>query len=320
MKAFFPLLSLLFLFSCSNNTPTLPSSTGAINEVVIVMDEYLWQGAAGDSIRATLGADVAGLAWQEPIFDLVQVPKKAFSRIFQTHRNVILFEKTSKANVGHQLNMYSQGQYYAEVTYTNTSELLELIHQYADVLTHQIQKKEQARLQKRIALAKELDGIYLKHGTYPPIPKRFSMVLDTTNFSWLEYSPKKNEIIEGVFIYTLPFETIFSAFPLLKARDSVLQLYVPGELEGSYMATEAQYSPWVRYEEGDSNVVLEIKSQWKMQNAFMGGPFVSKFLLDSASQSITVVEAFLFNPGKNKRDHMQQLQLIVDGAKKQISN
>ena len=320
MKQLLPLLSLFFLFSCSSDTVTLPSSTGAVNEVVIIMDEHLWQGSAGDSVRSVLGADIPGIAWQEPIFDLVQVPKAAFSRIFQTHRNVIVFQKSDIAKVGYRSNVYSQGQYYAEVNYTKTSDLLELIHQYANVLAFQIQNVEKARIKKNTYLAKGLENIFNKHNTFIPVPKDFNLALDTTNFSWLESSPKNSEMIQGIFLYDLPYETNFQTFSLLKARDSVLELYVPGELEGSYMSTETLYSPWVRYEEGSGTVVLEIKSVWKMQNAFMGGPFVTKFVLDSANQSIVAVETFLFNPGKNKRDHMQQLQLVIDGFKKQTSN
>ena len=39
---------------------TLPSMTG-LNELVIVLEEHLWQADVGDSLRAVLSAEVQGI-------------------------------------------------------------------------------------------------------------------------------------------------------------------------------------------------------------------------------------------------------------------
>ena len=92
---------LLFtLFACQENgqkdVATLPSMTGGLNELIIVLEEHLWQGNIGDSLRRVLGAEVQGIPWQESIFDLVQIPPKAYTRIFETHRNLLFFKKEKK--------------------------------------------------------------------------------------------------------------------------------------------------------------------------------------------------------------------------------
>ena len=61
---------------------------------------------------------------------------------------------------------------------------------------------------------------------------------------------------------------------------------------------------------------LEIKGLWKMQNAFMGGPFIAHFIQDTTSNRILAIEGFLFNPGDDKRDKMQLVQLVLESAKK----
>ena len=71
----------------------LPSHTGAINEVTIVIDDDIWAGASGDGLRQSLGAEVSGISWVEPLFDIVQINRSAFSRIFRTHRNLIIVQK-----------------------------------------------------------------------------------------------------------------------------------------------------------------------------------------------------------------------------------
>ena len=148
---------LLFTFySCQENgqkdVSTLPSMTGGINELVIVLEEHLWQGAVGDSLRAVLGAEVQGIPWQESIFDLVQIPPKAFTRIFETHRNLLFFEKGNKASVGFQENTNAKGQLMALVTYQNTEELKVLLKQYASVIAYRFQEYEKERLRAQMVL------------------------------------------------------------------------------------------------------------------------------------------------------------------------
>ena len=61
---------------------------------------------------------------------------------------------------------------------------------------------------------------------------------------------------------------------------------------------------------------LEIKGQWKMRNAFMGGSFITHFVQDTTNNRIIALEGFLFNPGEEKRDKMQLLQLVLESARK----
>ena len=82
------------------------------------------------------------------------------------------------------------------------------------------------------------------------------------------------------------------------------------------MAIETKhYQPWVKHIESMSCNALEIKGLWKMQNAFMGGPFITHFIQDTISNRILAIECFLFNPGQDKRDKMQFLQLVLESAK-----
>ena len=89
---------------------TLPSMTGGLNELIIVLEEHLWQGNIGDSLRRVLGAEVQGIPWQESIFDLVQIPPKAYTRIFETHRNLLFFKKEKKTSISFKENTNANGQ------------------------------------------------------------------------------------------------------------------------------------------------------------------------------------------------------------------
>tara|TARA_B110000467_G_scaffold94371_1_gene85239 strand:+ start:300 stop:1280 length:981 start_codon:yes stop_codon:yes gene_type:complete len=313
------LFSLCLLTSCEDGksgSTTLPSMTGGLNEVVIVLDEHLWQGQSGDSLRTTLGAEVPGIPWQEPLFDLVQIPKKAFSRIFKTHRNLVLFEKGTKTDVGFQHDLYAKGQLVTLITYSNPSDLSQLLQQYAPIIAYRFQEIEKDRQQAKMPLQKGLDTVFNKHGFSLSVPKDFHLALDTGMFTWLEYSPIDKGIIQGIFMYEMSGDFEFHTWGLLAERDRRLQQYVPGRVSGSYMITDRLITPWVKHTESMGYPALEIKGVWKMENDFMGGPFIAHYLHDSIRQKVIAIEGFLFNPGYNKRDHMQQLQLVLESAKK----
>lgn len=312
----FLLISLIL--ACSDQK-VLPSKTGAINEVVLVADQNIWESSIGDSIRATMKEDIAGIAWKEPLFDLVHITTKQFSRIFQTHRNLIVIEKGSQSGMSIEKNVNAQDQLFVLIHYKDIDDLKQLINQYMPIFSQRIQEEELRRLSSKMLFADHHDFIRSKHDLSVSIPKEFHLVLDTTAFSWYEYSPKDQEIIKGYFIYNIPHCTDFNSHYLLNARDSVLRCFVKGELPNSYMTTERLFTPSIRYNDND-DPVIEIKGMWKMENAFMGGSFISNFYLDSLNQQISVIEGFLFNPSQNKRNDLQRLEVVLQEVKIWHSN
>ena len=71
----------------------LPPMSGKPGEVVLVMDDALFKGAVGDTIfnllcQQELALPQTGFEGAEPMFDLVQVPREAFSNIFNFASNI----------------------------------------------------------------------------------------------------------------------------------------------------------------------------------------------------------------------------------------
>lgn len=309
----------LILSSCifdNNSTSILPSYTGAINEVVLVIDESLWEGEAGAILKESFQAPIEGISWNESSLDLVQIPDQAMSRLFETHRNLLIVEKGAFSKFVSGSNLYSEGQYFAKITYKNSTDLIGLLQQYSPIVLYQIQEKEKLRIRNKMYFSSSFQSVFDKFGYHLSIPKDYTLAYDTTNFSWFEYSPKDKELIAGLLLYRLPLQYWPNANMLLEARDSVLQRKVKGELEGSFMALESLYPAHSHYyDEG-----LQVKSLWKMENAFMGGSSITNFVVDSLQNAVFVTDAFLFNPGKNKRNDLQILEVILESSKKQNSN
>lgn len=308
----------LTFFSCSfdKSSTVLPSFTGAVNEVVLVIDEPLWNGEAGLVLQESFQAPIEGISWTEPSLDVVQIPSQAMSRLFETHRNLVLIEKGNFSKFVSGSNLYSEGQYFAKITYKSESDLLGILKEYCPVVLHQIQDKEKRRIRDKMYFTSSFQSIFDKYGYQLSIPKDYILASDSASFSWFEYSPKDKELISGLFLYQLPITYWPNANLLLEARDSVLKHNVKGELEGSFMSQEPLYSAYKSYQDQG----LQVRSLWKMENAFMGGPSITNFVVDSLQNVVFVSDAFIFNPGKNKRNDLQILEIILESSKKKSLN
>ena len=71
----------------------LSESNGKINNVSIIIDDNLWNGEIGDSIRKKFAAPVDGLPQEEPLFTLNQYPTKVFEGFVRKSRNIIVVKK-----------------------------------------------------------------------------------------------------------------------------------------------------------------------------------------------------------------------------------
>ena len=310
-----------FISACvGKGSSVLPSHTGGINEVVIVIDDPIWHGASGDSLRQSLSSEVPGISWSEPLFDVIQINSTAFSRIFKTHRNLVIVQKGQQSKVYFAAKTYAQNQWLCIVEYQTIEDLPKLLGQYAPIMAYQIGQKEQERYTailppKRLSETLS-NGFNLNFG----LPNEYKLVLDTNRFCWFEYNPPDKEIIKGVFVYEYPSSSSFNLNTILSARDSVLQQFVFGSLESSYMTTERLYPPYISTYTHNTLEGLKVKGLWKMQNAFMGGTFVSHFLNDTINDRVLVIEGFLFNPGEDKRNSLQELEWLISDFKIQSSD
>ena len=181
---------------------------------------------------------------------------------------------------------------------SDDEDLPRLLGQYAPIMAYQIGQKEQERYTAILPPKRQSETLSKGFNLNFGLPSEYKLVLDTNRFCWFEYNPPDKEIIKGVFVYEYPSTSSFNSNIILSARDSVLQQFVFGSSEGSYMTTERLYPPYIFTYPYNTLEGLKVKGLWKMQKAFMGGTFVSHFLNDTINDRVLVIEGFLFNPEK----------------------
>ena len=158
------------------------------------------------------------------------------------------------------------------------------------------------------------DQIEKKFGVRLTLPKGYSMDLDTTDFSWFE-SRGRGDVVQGILIYSYdkPEVELTSEY-LFAKRTQFTKRFVPGPIVGSYMAVETE-TPTFRREIKINNIdVIELRNLWKVENEFMGGPFVSFSFIDEDKNKIINIDGFVYAPQYDKRDYLRQVEAILNSV------
>jgi len=316
------LLSLLALTSCkegsSKNQRYLPGSTGAINSLIVVMENDLWKGEVGDKVRELFADRVLAVPQSEAILSLTQIPHQVFSGAITNSRSVLYIQKDS-LSLGHvKSNVYATPQKVAVIKGRTNEDLLNNLEAIAPKAIALFKKTEISEAQKRFkkSLKKETD-FKDEFGIELDIPTVYTVGKHEDNFIWIDRQILKGNM--NIIAYSIPWNSFSndSTFvqDIVKMRDSIGKKYVPGPYEGTYMITEKVFSPYVFPAEISGRKAAEVRGVWEMSGYPMAGPFLTYIINDKPYNRKLVLEGFTFAPATEKRDYMFELEAIMKTVK-----
>ena len=302
-------------------TGVLPSVTGKTGELIVVMDTAKFRSEVGLPIKRQLSTVFKGLPQPEPIFDLINIPSKAFDKGFKTHRNVLRIEvapEYSEPRFVVRKGVFSKSQALIEAQAPNDSALVNLFRQRGDVAAQRFIEAEWGRYQKAYRGMKnrgEITHLREKFNIEMVIPKGFSLDKDTTNFSWI--AKEDPEYSQGFLVYRYPYEgeKTFTVGYQTKMRDRFTKQFVPGPSANSYMITETLVTPFFNKKRVNDHTIYEMRGLWKVKNDFMGGPFVSYSIFNESTGNVVTVDGFVYAPRFDKRDYVRQMEAILQTIK-----
>jgi hypothetical protein len=307
---------LLFFAACDAPKMPLPGVTGRANELVVVIKDPIWEGHLGDTVFSALTASVYGLPQPEPMFDVVQIRPSAFSSIFKTHRNVIVFNinDTLEPRLKMRKNVWAKPQTVIEVSGPDEKTIEELFLKRSDkVIDHYLAAEEERTLVSYRAQKNEEAITTLKTdlGVTLDIPKGYSIVRKEEDVQWIRYQTK--DVTQSILVYTEPYarDSTFSPHMMAAVMNMFTERVVPGPNKGSFMKINTVYP--VQYTETElaDRYASELRGLWDLEGGIMGGSFVCRALLDERFNRVIYVHTFLFAPGKDKRNYMRQLEAIL---------
>jgi hypothetical protein len=311
---------MLLTLSCrGERSPLLPNVTGRAGEVVVVINAPVWESDAGRTLGEALISEYPALPQMEPMFDVVRIGHGAFSNIFKTHRNIIIVNTSSsysdtRMNIRH--NVWAKPQIVLEINSSDVGSLNTFLGSQSGRILEELDLAERERIVE-YNRQYESSSIRLhleeKFNLSLVIPPGYTFANDTTDFAWIVFSPSAQERIQGILVYQYDYtdpETFTPEF-LVERRNSFLRRFVPGSAYNSWMTTEMDFFPLFDEFMREQQYFARLRGLWKVQNDFMGGPFVSHTTLDEENNRIITVEGFVYAPADKKRNLVRQVEAII---------
>lgn len=314
-------LSFLLVMSCGDkpsNQKRLLDSSGKINDVSVVLDNDMWDGSVGEAIRNVLASPIYGLPQDEPIFNINQIPTSVFSGFITRNRTILKIEIGKDSDITFNDNVYAQPQKVIVVSGKTKQDVIKVLLDNSIKIIETFKNIEISAKQSQIKKSLYNDkSLQEKLGLSIKFPTAYRIAKNDDSFFWIRKDVNTGTL--NLMVYELPFDAIqrsdSTVIQIVKIRDSIGEMYIPGPAEGSFMITENAYTPFHSETILDNKPTLETKGLWDVKNAFMSGPYINYAIEDKINNRWVIAEGFAFAPSVEKRNYMFELEAIIKSIK-----
>ena len=321
------LILLASLFSCvDENAGEIKKarSVGGSSEILMVtQNDEQWNGQMGQAVRDFFEQEQYGLPQPEKNFKVAHINLDALNDMFSKHRNLIIakIDKDIKNPlVETQRNLDSEPQFVIRITASSPESWVRAFETQKDGLKLIFDDNERKRFQeyfRPMTDSKLVAQLKNKFGISMNVSEGYVIAANGDNCVWLL---KRGEDKDMSFvIYELPYKDTadLNLNNIIKVRDSIVQKYIPGPIDGSYMTTDKEFVKPVSKALPDfpAGYAVETRGMWNVVGDFMAGPFVSYSIVDPTSSKIVTAEGWIYYPNKEKRDLLRQQESILYSLK-----
>lgn len=301
--------------------PSQPVSTGAVMEIVAVVDSSLYSEQTTAALYKYLSPVMHGLPQKERQGRLYVIPRSSFSRTYRTMRNLVLVERSdSLPGMIASHDVYAAPQNVFTVKAPDRPTLLEQLEKSGPYIFGAIRQNAIETLQEKFA---RIDNRHLKTvsalGIGLNIPNYYHVARSEKDFVWLTRDISKNGVkgTANLMIYKTRYGRAndipeFTHRDILDLRDTVARRYVHGPADGSYMAIEKKaVLPLQGGAELSGIPVTATYGFWRTQGDFMGGPFINYCAIDPSKGVAYCADGFVYLPFEEKGAFMLEMEAIL---------
>ena len=315
----------VMMMACEHPTVSRKDrSTGNIAEILVVtQNDDQWSGIIGDSIKHFFLDYQYGLPQPEEQNKLLHINVGAFSELFHKHKCILEVEidpTAEKAVAETAVDLWAAPQRYVKITAPNAYAWVDLFETQKEVYHKWFNKVERDRILNVLRPTNDnkiSEAIAKKFGFTLTVPQGFYIAKNEPEFMWIRKELERSSAC--LVIYQLPYQDTaqFSRESLIAMRNMMVGKHIPGPSEGSYMATETEFvPPLVTYvSDYPAGYTMEMRGMWRVENDFMGGPFVSYTFADSRTGNLVTVEGYYYEPNQKKRNALLQLEAMAYSLK-----
>ncbi|MFI3306683.1 MAG: DUF4837 family protein [Rikenellaceae bacterium] len=293
------------------------NSQGAPYELIVVCDQPEWEGALGDTLRSVFTAPIPYLPQTEPLFDVLRVTERGFSKLVTRHRNIfktLVVPTIDSASVIVQYDLLATPQIVLTLQGGSVEAVTECLSENRGAIVSALEGAERDRAidyANKFNVASLEKIISDKFHFDMKIPAGYTLRNEGEDFVWMSYEyPTASQ---GVVVYSYPAVNGVRSLAeedLLAARNKYVAK-IPGPVDGSYMTTFDEFAPDYRLYRLEGRLWAEMRGLWEVEGDFMGGPFVSYSTLNTQNGEIVTIDCYVFSPKLGKRNFMRGVEHLI---------
>lgn len=281
---------------------------------MVVADDKCWM-SPDSALFHVLDTDVPGLPQAERSFRISRVRPDFFDRSVRLFRNIIIVDIQdiyTQPKFKYTRDAYSSPQMIMTIQAPNQKEFADYVSKNGQVIIDFFTRAEMNR-QVKLLEKKHNETLSAKVQSMFDcdiwMPVEMESYKQGENFLWA--SSNLNDLNFVMYAYPFRDHDTFTKEYFIHKRDSVMKVNLPGAREGMYMETADSMFVETRNSAVKGDYAFEARGLWEMKNDAMGGPFVSHVRVDRDNARVIVVEGFVYNPGKLKRDQIRKLNAAL---------
>ena len=322
---------------------------GKVNQLLVVADSSLWNGPVGDTFFYYFAGPYILTPQPESIFDIIHFTPKAFAARSsrQEFRMILLLadmnnpdEATArmiKNDLGAQKleqirrdkgcavvvgkNKWAKNQTIFYVAGFGEDKLADCIAQHFPAVAKRINDEDRVIIDATVYQADQnydlnaevlgLLGIEMR------IPGDFKKAKNNTALDaiWLRRDVRDAHI--GLIVHKRPYTNKKQLTKEgMKEIINELGTLISSWVVDSKMQVDDKNLPMFLETTSLSNKYVAVgRGIWEMDNDFKGGPFVCYEILDEKNGQLYVLYGYVFAPGEDKRNYLQEVEHIIKTAK-----
>jgi Domain of unknown function (DUF4837) len=318
-----------------------PTALGVMNEIVVISDDVVWEGQAGDSLMYYFASPYPIMPAPEPLFDLRHytpnhLEAEALRKELRTY--LILADLSDKGSpttkmvrkdLGEEIvrkysddpdqfttagvDKWARGQLVIYIMGNGQDDLANNIIRAFPRISRRVREHDNRQLDAQTYMngsSTELTRLIAREfGIKLKVPGDFKVAIDDDNFLWIRRDNR--EVTSSIVIKSFPYKdkSQMQLEGLIDMRNRIGVL-IEGTQTGSVMRTNNEDLPVYTYQKDVAGrYAIESRGIWEMTKDYLGGPFINFAVIDG--DRIIVIDAFVYAPGKDKRDYIQQLELVI---------
>jgi hypothetical protein len=336
------LLLLVIVSGCSSddNPEYLPKSTGSPGDMLIIMDSIQWKGTLGKEVRKVFASEMPGLPQSEPVFNIVHMHPVRKGLLHQMRNIVYVFtldQKTSGAifvrnkftkqtieriktdtsfHLSTRQDEFAKNQHVMYLFGTTEDQLISYLHRQKQNIVDYCNKMERERMVKQLPRSSSSPSQFLPRELKCDlrVPLTYKLADKSEDFVWFRMIGPNSD--RDIWLTWKPYTSEYQLLPdsLIEWRDQTLKKYVfeDPERPDTYLVTEQEDSKvHARQLRFNDQFSIELRGLWVTNTHTMGGPFLGYALVDEGRQLLYYIEGFAYNPGRDKREMIRELEAII---------